>query len=165
MMNGFKYRQKIKNFLLMVLNPDNYRLSLSASNSFDEWTKPISIGINIAPPFSRSAIAYVIYVLLALLFISIIVYNLMRVQRLKYELREEAIQKRSLELLNIEKQRFFSNISHELKTPLTLILAPITVLSERFLLDIDVKEKLAIIKRQAKKMLNLIELSHELQLK
>ena len=88
----------------------------------------------------------------------------MRVQRLKYELREEAIQKRSLELLNIEKQRFFSNISHELKTPLTLILAPITVLSERFLLDIDVKEKLAIIKRQAKKMLNLIELSHELQL-
>lgn len=146
------------------LKPDNYRLSLSASNSFDEWTKPISIGINIAPPFSRSAIAYVIYVLLALLFISIIVYNLMRVQRLKYELREEAIQKRSLELLNIEKQRFFSNISHELKTPLTLILAPITVLSERFLLDIDVKEKLAIIKRQAKKMLNLIELSHELQL-
>lgn len=98
------------------------------------------------------------------LLISIIVYNLMRVQRLKYELREEAIQKRSLELLNIEKQRFFSNISHELKTPLTLILAPITVLSERFLLDIDVKEKLAIIKRQAKKMLNLIELSHELQL-
>ena len=97
------------------LKPDNYRLSLSASNSFDEWTKPISIGINIAPPFSRSAIAYVIYVLLALLFISIIVYNLMRVQRLKYELREEAIQKRSLELLNIEKQRFFSNISHELK--------------------------------------------------
>lgn len=89
------------------LKPDNYRLSLSASNSFDEWTKPISIGINIAPPFSRSAIAYVIYVLLALLFISIIVYNLMRVQRLKYELREEAIQKRSLELLNIEKQRFF----------------------------------------------------------
>ena len=146
------------------LKPDNYRLSLSASNSFDECTKPISIGINIAPPFSRSAIAYVIYVLLALLFISIIVYNLMRVQRLKYELREEAIQKRSLELLNIEKQRFFSNISHELKTPLTLILAPITVLSERFLLDIDVKEKLAIIKRQAKKMLNLIELSHELQL-
>lgn len=38
------------------------------------------------------------------------------------------------------------------------------MLSERFLLDIDVKEKLAIIKRQAKKMLNLIELSHELQL-
>lgn len=146
------------------LKPDNYRLSLSASNSFDEWTKPISIGINIAPPFSRSAIAYVIYVLLAILFISIIVYNLMRVQRLKYELREEAIQKKSLELLNIEKQRFFSNISHELKTPLTLILAPITVLSERFSLDIDVKEKLAIIKRQAKKMLNLIELSHELQL-
>ena len=28
------------------LKPDNYRLSLSASNSFDEWTKPISIGIN-----------------------------------------------------------------------------------------------------------------------
>ena len=54
------------------LKPDNYRLSLSASNSFDEWTKPISIGINIAPPFSRSAIAYVIYVLLAILFISII---------------------------------------------------------------------------------------------
>ena len=38
------------------------------------------------------------------------------------------------------------------------------MLSERFSLDIDVKEKLAIIKRQAKKMLNLIELSHELQL-
>ena len=146
------------------LKPDNYRLVLSASNSFDEWTKPVSIGINIAPPFSQSVIAYIIYVVLALLFIIIIVYNLMRVQRLKYELRAEAIQKRSLELLNVEKQRYFSNISHELKTPLTLILAPITVLSERFSLDVDVKDKLAIIKRQAKKMLNLIELSHELQL-
>lgn len=155
---------KEQNVSFNGLKPDNYRLVLSASNSFDEWTKPVSIGINIAPPFSQSAIAYIIYVLLALLFVSIIVYNLMRVQRLKYELLAEAIEKRSLELLNVEKQRFFSNISHELKSPLTLILAPIAVLSERFSLDVDVKEKLAIIKRQAKKMLNLIELSHELQL-
>ncbi len=90
------------------LKPDNYRLSFCLLLiHFDEWTKPISIGINIAPPFSRSAIAYVIYVLLALLFISIIVYNLMRVQRLKYELREEAIQKKEFRIVEYRETEIF----------------------------------------------------------
>lgn len=146
------------------LKPDNYRLLLSASNSFDEWTEPMIIKINIAPPFRQSALAYTLYILVALLIVSIIVYYMMRVQKFKYELLAEAIRKRNLEHLNMEKQKFFSNISHELKTPLTLILAPLSVLSERFSMDVDVKDKLAIIKRQAKKMLQLIELSHELQL-
>lgn len=146
------------------LQPDKYKLLLSASNSFGELTEPLSVNIRISPPFSRSVIAYILYFTLSIVIISLVVYNMLRVQKLKYELQAESIQKRSLELLNIEKQRFFSNISHELKTPLTLILAPISVLSERFSLDADVNDKLGIIKRQAKKMLQLIELSHELQL-
>lgn len=146
------------------LQPGDYKLYVSASNSFGEWTENKVLNISIKPPFWKSNYAYAVYILLGLLSILIVIYIIIHIQNLKHNLHIEAIEKQNLQTLNIEKQRYFSNISHELKTPLTLILAPLSMLNDRFTLDLEVKNKLSSIKRQVKKMLQLIEMFHELQL-
>lgn len=54
------------------------------------------------------------------------------------------------------KNNFFTNISHEFKTPLTLILAPIEDLEMRKDLSEDIKEQLSRVKRSAKKLQRLV---------
>ncbi|RKE52874.1 substrate-binding domain-containing protein [Sphingobacterium detergens] len=54
------------------------------------------------------------------------------------------------------KNNFFTNISHEFKTPLTLILAPIEDLEIRKDLSEDVREQLSRVKRSAKKLQRLV---------
>lgn len=146
------------------LQPGDYTLKVRASNSFDEWTDTQSIHIHIDPPFWRSNIAYGLYILLVLLIVGAVIYNLMHIQGLKHQIHIDELEKENITKMNAEKQRYFSNISHELKTPLTLIIAPLAMLSERFSVDIEVKEKLQIIKRQAQKMLQLVDLAHGIEL-
>ncbi|MEI2271780.1 substrate-binding domain-containing protein [Sphingobacterium sp. ML3W] len=54
------------------------------------------------------------------------------------------------------KNNFFTNISHEFKTPLTLILAPIEDLEMRKDLSEDIREQLSRVKRSAKKLQRLV---------
>lgn len=54
------------------------------------------------------------------------------------------------------KNNFFTNISHEFKTPLTLILAPIEDLSSRKDIPEDIKDQLSRVKRSAKKLERLV---------
>ena len=145
--------------------PDgDYTLQVSASDLFGNWTKPKTLHLQIEPPYWRTTSAYLFYVLcLGLLFYALL-YSFMRFQRLQHRLEIEALEKENLSKINEEKQRYFSNISHELKTPLTLLLAPLDVLFSRFSLDVDAKEKLEIIRRQSKKLFELIEMAHDMQM-
>ena len=142
----------------------NYTLQVSASNFFGKWTEPKTLELQINPPFWQTKTAYLLYMLFLGLLFYAIHYSFMRYQRLKHKLEIEALEKENLSKINEEKQRYFSNISHEFKTPLTLIFAPLDALFSRFSLDVDVKEKLQIIRRQSKKLFHLIELAHDIQM-
>lgn len=149
--------------LFSGLQHGNYTLEVEASDFFNNWSTTKQLKIDIAPPIWHHPLAYILYILITLLIIFGVIRTLMRIQNLKHELQIEALSKQHLEHINEEKQRYFSNISHELKTPLTLILAPLALLSERFSLDVNVTDKLQIIGRQAKKMLQLIDLAHGIE--
>ncbi len=146
------------------LRHGSYNLEVYTTDFFGEKSDTKSLTVIIAPPFWLSTWAYIIYVIVMLAIGATIILFITNLQRLRYKFRIEQINKHNMEVMNAEKMRYFSNISHELKTPLTLIMAPISLLYERFIVDVDVRSKLDIVKRQSDKILHLIELAHGIQL-
>lgn len=146
------------------LQPDTYKLSVKCCNFYGVWSEAKELTIKITPPLWKTTAAYVTYLVLFFIVLGVVLYVIFHLLALRHRLEIEVISKRNLENMNREKQRYFSNISHELKTPLTLILAPIAVLSEKFKLDVNVTHSLNVINRQSKKMLQLIDLAHNVQL-
>ncbi len=145
------------------LVPQKYTLEIKASTIDNRFTPTTQLNIDIKPPFYRSVTAYILYVLMALAIIMVALFTLLRFQKLNYRLRLEAMEKENIKRINSEKQRYFSNISHELRTPLTLIIAPLIALADRFKLDKTVRDNLMTIRRQADKMLQLVELAHDVE--
>lgn len=139
------------------LQPDDYTLQVSASNSFGEWTVPKTLFIAITPPFWKTTQAYILYGILALLFLGTILYYILKVQNLRHNIQFEKLEKDAVKTINETKLRFFANISHELKTPLNLITSPVKMLSEKFKGNQDVEEKLNIVERQSRKISQLID--------
>ena len=145
------------------LPPDNYTLRVQASNSKGEWTPIKELKIRINPPFWRTSWAYLIYFLLLIGLVVSILFVVLRFQSLNHNLAIEKIEKDNIKSLNASKLRFFSNISHEIKTPIALISGPVDLLLQRFRGNKDVGENLELIKRQSNKINQLVEQVHDFQ--
>lgn len=107
------------------LNPGRYTFRVKCSNSDGVWMDNTrSLKITITPPFWKSNQAYWLYIIL----ISVFLYYIRKVIlfriRMKHQLQVERIEREKLKELQQAKMQFFTNASHELKTPLSLILGP-----------------------------------------
>ncbi|WP_111708898.1 hybrid sensor histidine kinase/response regulator transcription factor [Lutibacter citreus] len=140
-----------------------YELNVMASDAAGNWTPPKKLKITIAPPFWKTGLAYFLYFSLLALLIFIAVYVILKIQTLNHRVEIEQLEIDTVKDLNKAKLRFFSNISHEIKTPLTLISGPISILVDRFKSNSDVSSKLSIVQRQAKKISQLVDQVHDFQ--
>jgi signal transduction histidine kinase/ligand-binding sensor domain-containing protein/DNA-binding response OmpR family regulator len=107
------------------LRPGEYVFRLKASSARNEWpAQEIALAIRIAPPWWRSEWAYGAYALLFAAFVGA-AYRL-RVKQLRLQQRAEMEHFQAERLAEVDrvKSRFFANVSHEFRTPLTLILGP-----------------------------------------
>ena len=147
--------QKYINFT--GLKPGEYKFSVMASNSFNKWTPPRQITIHISPPFWETIWAYGFYILFLLIVIFGIFVIILRIQNLKHNLRIEHVEKEKVKEINDEKLRFFVNISHEIKTPLTLIGGTFAYISEHFRGNTRLQDQLFMVQRQLKRMNRLVE--------
>lgn len=138
------------------LPPGQYVFRVKGSNNDGLWNEQgASVKLIILPPWWRTGWAYAVYLLLffsGLYFLRR--YELNRI-KLKNQLRMEKIHSDSLRHLDQLKTRFFANISHEFRTPLTLILGQVeSVLSSD--IGMKSKSKLHIANRNARRLLTLI---------
>lgn len=109
---------------LSNIPPGSYLLKVRA-HSGSEIIAENQLEIHIAPPFWKTWPAYLLYLILLILIIyAISNYFAERVQ-LKNSLLFEKKQRQLEQELNDERNQFFTGFSHELKTPLTLIMAPV----------------------------------------
>lgn len=138
------------------LDPGEYVFRVKGSNNDGLWNKEgASIALFINPPWWLTWWAYMLYgAALVLLVVSIRGYDLKR-QRLKHQLELEHDHAEKLQEVDRMKSRFFANISHEFRTPLTLILGP----AERIISECpneSLTRQANMIKRNANRLLGLI---------
>lgn len=139
------------------LDAGNYIFKVKASNSDGLWNeKGQSISIKILPPFWKTWWAYLIYsISIATVLFLIRRYSLLRANE-KNELKQERLEKEKIEEINRLKLELFTNISHDLRTPLTLILGPL----QRMLSDKEGSQKIQkqhqIMYRNANVLLQLV---------
>ncbi len=114
------------------LDPGEYFFHVKGSNNDGLWNQDsVSIAILITPPWWETNWAYTSYLIILLILLYFIRQYDLRRQRLKHQLEMEHLHSEKLEELDRIKSRFFANISHEFRTPLTLILGPLESLLSR----------------------------------
>ncbi len=138
------------------LAPGNYTFMVKAANSKGQWTDDVtSLKIYITPPFWASIYAYLIYIVA---FIAAVYYLLRR-----YHLKTRQKNERIIELLNNDKEKqiytakieFFTNIAHEIRTPLTLIKGPMENLMKNMPVGTSVQHSLKMMETNTDRLLNL----------
>lgn len=141
------------------LPPGKYNFEVKASNQDGLWTNnAATLGIIIRPPFWKTWWAYsVYYFLVALLAFLIFKYYKERIALKNKLMLEKVSHQKDIEL-NQERFRFFTNISHEFRTPLTLILGPVEELLEKEDQQTAMGKKLVLIYKNARKLLELINM-------
>lgn len=149
------------------LNPGNYVFRVRASNNDGIWNvKDTSIKIHVKPPFWFTVYAFILYVLI--FFGSLFYIRRRGIQKLKRgfaleqerikatqdieQERQQAEQARGLDRMKI---KFLTNLSHEFRTPISLIAGPVDQLISK-----EKNEKsfgqLQMIKRNSRRLLNLV---------
>ncbi len=138
------------------LDPGDYTFKVKGSNNDDIWNEEgTSIKVTILPPWWRTNLAYFICVLIIGFVIYLIWHFQMKRIRIKHELEMEHIQAEKYQEIDRLKSHFFANISHEFRTPLTLILSPIEQLIKNNFKG-NMKEGFVSIRSSAKKLLRLV---------
>jgi signal transduction histidine kinase/DNA-binding response OmpR family regulator len=138
------------------LDPGEYLFRVKAANNEGVWNEAGAVlKITIMPPWWRTNLAYLIYILL----VGSITYGIWRFRanrlKMQHRLELEQVHAAKLEELDQMKSRFFANISHEFRTPLTLILGPLEQMISGKLKK-DVRDQYKIMRRNANRLLQLI---------
>lgn len=138
------------------LRPGKYNFMVYTANNDKVWGEiPYELTIIITPPFWATSYAIIIY---AILTIAIFIYILKLYQKRtqKKILKEKEIYEQEQKIkLDLMKFQFFTNISHEFRTPLTLILTPLETLIKQQS-DMVLKKKLDSIYQNAHLLLSLV---------
>jgi signal transduction histidine kinase/ligand-binding sensor domain-containing protein/DNA-binding response OmpR family regulator len=90
-----------------------------------------NIIVTITPPFWRTLWAYLFYLLLSLFLLYLFRRQILTREKVRNELNLQKLELKNISETNLMKIRFFSNISHEFRTPLTLINGPVEELIDK----------------------------------
>jgi len=140
-----------------ALRPGNYTFRVNATDKNGLWSNTVKeLGIHILPPFWATWWAYLVYILIAGGLLRL--YLVFRERQLKMEQKLAFEKREALRLREIDelKDRFFSNITHEFRTPLTLIMSPLDNLLKDDTVPLSAHSHVKTAKKNSEHLLKLI---------
>ncbi|WP_281234941.1 hybrid sensor histidine kinase/response regulator [Flavobacterium gelatinilyticum] len=154
--NDWVYLERNNKVFFTELAPGDYVFKVKSLNSFGVWSKEVELKIRILPPFWASNYAYFFYFLL----ICGSFYYIIRYSNNLTEIKNN----RKIKHLNDEKEKeiyqakidFFTNVAHEIRTPLTLIKGPLEKLLVMEHQSAEVPQNLSIMKKNTSRLLKLV---------
>ncbi len=108
-----------------TLPPGNYTLQLCVCREDGSMSKPCELRISVAPPFYRTTLMYIVYALIVITLLYLPWRNMRKRQQERTEKQRQQMERQKIEQITEMKLQFFTNISHDLRTPLTLIISPL----------------------------------------
>lgn len=142
--------------LFSSLPPGNYTLMVKASNSDGVWSDQAStLQIIVTPPFYLSGWAIALYIIIAIAIPIVFIIRTKKHHHQKLEQQKLQLEREQEKSLNEMKLKFFTNISHDLRTPLTLITIPLQNILSQDLAD-GLRHKLSIINKNVDQLMVLI---------
>ncbi|HEY3404598.1 MAG TPA: two-component regulator propeller domain-containing protein [Ohtaekwangia sp.] len=138
------------------LDPGVYTFKVIASNNDGVWNREgANLRITILPPFWKTKIAFVLYVLITFAALLLSRKLILERERVKYHMEQERKEAQQTHELDLMKLKFFTNVSHEFRTPLTLIITPLEKILRHTTRE-DEKKQFQLIYRNARRLLNLV---------
>src|SRR5690606_25492026 len=135
----------------------SYVLKIKSTNADGTWNEAITtLPITILPPWYRTGWAYLLYLLLGSGLTYVVITYQRRQSRLKYEIRLSVDRIRQEKELNEKKLAFFTNIAHEFRSPLTMIINPLKELTCGKDHDLD-PDAVEVAYRNSRRLLSLVD--------
>ncbi len=138
------------------LDPGSYNFLARASNGKGVWNpEPASVVIIVSPPWWRTIYAYLVYILSAVGILFYVRYRGIKEIKRKLAVEEEKRETQRMHELDTMKINFLTNLSHEFRTPISLIMAPVEKLMS-IPIEENISREVSVIKRNARRLLNLV---------
>lgn len=135
------------------LDPGEYRFEVMGTDHNQRWSnQPISMEILIMAPLWKTPLAYGLYVFIIIGILLASRRAIIQKGKFRARLEQDRLEARRLHEFDLMKIKFITNISHEFRTPLSLILSPV----ERLLKTVEdpqLKKYYEVIFRNAKRLL------------
>jgi len=137
------------------LDPGHYSFKVKILKGDGSWSDEKVLRIKIEPPFWRTPLAYIIY-LVVVAGLLLIVWRIVTDRiHMRYEVHHQRREAERAHALEQMKTKFFTNVSHEFRTPLSLIIAPLDKIIKQTS-DDEQKKQLNLVQRNAKRLLSLV---------
>ena len=137
------------------LSPDNYVLQVQSAMGDGAWNEIKEWEIIVKPPFWKTWWAYLLYAIIIITCTYYIVELYIVYKRSRMVAEQDKIKRQKEQALDELKFRFFTNISHEFRTPLALIITPLELLIKNNK-DSAIRKDLERILNNAKDLLKLV---------
>ncbi len=135
----------------------DYVFRVKALNSDGVWsTRNVALELEILPPFFASTTAYILYILALLLLIFFLFRYYHIYNRDKNDRRIQQLENAKEKEIYQAKIEFFTNIAHEIRTPLTLIKSPLEKLLKSTYKSPEIPKNLGIMEKNTSRLLNLV---------
>ncbi|MBB4034264.1 ligand-binding sensor domain-containing protein/signal transduction histidine kinase/DNA-binding response OmpR family regulator [Dysgonomonas hofstadii] len=160
MLEGFDedwiYLEKAQKVGYSNVPPGKYTMKVKASNNNGVWSDKItSIEIDILPPFYKTVWAYIIYFIIIVSIIALLTVSYRNKIRKKNKRRQEVFENEKSREIYDAKIAFFTNITHEIRTPLSLIKGPLEYIIKEKVSNTERSEYLKVIERNTNRLLDL----------
>ncbi len=155
--NDWIYTNNTHSASYAKLPPGEYTFRVKGSNNDGIWNDAgTSIEIEILPPWWLTHIAIACYALLLILLLACFGRSYKQRTDKRHAQKRKLFESEKEKELYSSKVEFFTNIAHEIRTPITLINGPLESMMEMEIKDPEIKKSLSIMSKNTTELLNLV---------